>query len=69
MTAALALLPVILQALPTVEVGVSSLISWVENVRTSAQQSGEWTPELESAYQASLLASKTNPAYLPDAQA
>jgi hypothetical protein len=67
MSAALSLLPVILQYLPQVTVGVENLISWIASVRSAAQQSGEWTPALEAQYRASLFATTNDPAYAPDA--
>ena len=66
MTAALALLPVVLQYLPTVETGAEHLWAWVEGVRSAAQQSAEWTPEMESQYRTALIASGKDPAYQPD---
>ena len=66
MPAILALLPQIFALLPTVTTGVEHLIAWIESIRASAQQSGEWTPELDDQYRASLLATRNNPAYQPD---
>ena len=66
MEKALALLPVILAAIPTITTGVNYLISWVESVRQALKQSGEWTPEMETAFLNSLVATKTDPAYQPD---
>lgn len=61
------LLPQILLAIPKVEVGVESLIAWVQSLRTAAQQSGDWTAEQEAAFLESLIARRTDRAYLPDA--
>lgn len=66
MTAALALLPVVLQYLPAVETGAEHLWAWVESLRTAAQQSAEWTADLETQYQAALLARTSSAAYQPD---
>lgn len=67
MTAALALIPVILQYLPQVTVGVENLIAWIRSIRSAAQQSGEWTDALEAQFRKSLLDSGIDPAYQPDA--
>jgi len=67
MTAALALAPVILQALPTIEIGAEQLWAWVTSVRTAAQQSTEWTDELEKQFRAALQATSNDAAYKPDA--
>ena len=66
MQAALALLPLILQYLPTVTVGIEHLIAWISGVRTAAKQSGEWTPEMETDFLEALIATKNDPAYQPD---
>lgn len=66
MSAALALLPLVLQYLPTVEVGVEQLIAWVSGVRAAAQQSNVWTADQETAYMAALQATKNDPAWQPD---
>ena len=66
MTAALALLPIILQYLPTMTVGVEQLIAWITSVRTAASQASVWTPELETAFLEALIATKTTPAYQLD---
>ncbi|HWC60860.1 MAG TPA: hypothetical protein VHC44_14285 [Verrucomicrobiae bacterium] len=66
MTAALALLPVVLQYLPTVESGAEHLWAWVTSVRTAAQQSGEWTADMEQQYRDALQACGKDPAWQPD---
>jgi hypothetical protein len=66
MTAALALLPSVLGALPAIETGAEHLWAWVESVRSAAQQSAEWTTDLENQYRAALIASGQDPAYRPD---
>jgi len=66
MTAALALIPQVVALIPTVKVGVQHLIEWVREIRTAAQQSGEWTPDLEMQFQAALTARVSDPAYQPD---
>ena len=66
MTAALALLPVILQYLPTITTGAEHLWAWVQGVRTAAQQSSEWTADHEAQFRAALAASGQDPEYQPD---
>lgn len=66
MAAILALLPGILSMLPTITTGVEKLVALIGSIRGAAQQSGEWTPDLESAFLNALLATKTDPAYQPD---
>jgi hypothetical protein len=66
MTAALALLPIVLKYLPTVESGAEHLWAWVMSIRTAAQQSAEWTDEMENQFRATLQACGKDPAYQPD---
>jgi hypothetical protein len=56
-----------LQYLPTVVTEVEHLWAWIQGVRNASQQTAEWTPEIETAYQRALLARTTAPAYQPDA--
>jgi hypothetical protein len=67
MGAALALLPVVLQAIPTVEVGVENLIAWVHGLRAEAQQSGEWTAAQDAAFLDALAARGGQRAWKGDA--
>lgn len=60
------LVPIVLQLLPTLTTGVQETITWINNIRTSLKQTGEWTDAMETAYQASLLATTKDPAYQPD---
>lgn len=66
MTAALALVQVILPLIPSITTGLAELWQFINTVRAAAQQTAEWTPEMEAAYQASLKATATDPAYQPD---
>lgn len=66
MTAALALLPSVLEAIPQVETGVEHLIAWVESVRSAAKQSAEWTPQMQASFDAALLARANNAEQQPD---
>lgn len=66
MQAALVLVPIILQYLPKVVVGVTELINWISAVRQAAKQSGEWTPELETAFLEALIVSSNSSFAQPD---
>lgn len=55
-----------LQYLPTVVTDVEKLWSWIEGVRSANQQSAEWTPEIETAFQKALLARTQAPEQQPD---
>ena len=68
MTAALALLPVVLKYLPTVEAGAEHLWAWVMGIRSALQQSAEWTDDLENQFRAALQACGKDPAYQPDSK-
>lgn len=63
---ALALAQLAIQLLPTVEIGVTELIAFINTVRTAAQQSAEWSDQAEAAYRAALFAKTNDPAYAPD---
>lgn len=67
MTAALALIPIILQYLPQITLGVENLVAWIASIRLAAKQTGEWTDAMEAQYRASLLQAGIEPEYQPDA--
>ena len=57
----------IFQYLPSAIVGVQELVAFITKARANLQQSGEWTPELESAFLQSLIdRALHDPAYHPD---
>lgn len=62
----IALANIIVSLLPTITTGITHLIEFVKSVRTAAQQTAAWTPEMESAFLAALKATTTDPAYQPD---
>lgn len=66
MAAALAILPSVMQLITLAVPGFTHLINWVMSIRVAARQSAEWTDAMEDAFIASLVATKTNPAYIPD---
>lgn len=63
---AAAILQLLLLLLPSVETGVTELIAWINSIRNSLKQSGEWTDAQEAAYRAALFAKTQDPAYAPD---
>jgi hypothetical protein len=64
--ATLAAIPIIIQLIQAGVPAVVSLINWLQSIRTIAQQSSEWTPEMESAFMNSLIATISNPIYWTD---
>lgn len=65
--AILAILPQIIALIPIITTGVEHIIAWINSIRTAAQQTGQWTPALETAFLEALIATKLDPAYQPDA--
>jgi hypothetical protein len=55
-----------LALLPLIQTGVPEFIAWIQSLRSTAQQTGEWTVDQETAYRAALLAKTGDPAYQPD---
>lgn len=68
MSAALALIPQLIALIPLVESGASELIGFISKVRVAAQQTGEWTPAMETAFLESLLKMGQGRAWMTDAQ-
>lgn len=66
MAATLLIVNGLLPLLPSITTGAAELWKFITTVRTAAQQSNEWTPALETAYQQALLATANDPAYQPD---
>jgi hypothetical protein len=61
----IALAQIVIQLLPSITTGVEQLIAYIHQVRTVTQQTGEWTPDLEAKFRASLIACGKDPAYQP----
>jgi hypothetical protein len=61
-----AILQLALQLLPLITTGVPEFIKWIESLKSTLQQAGEWTPELDTAYRAALWAHNQDPAFQPD---
>lgn len=57
----------ILALIPLAGNTAAILLGAISQIRQSAQQTGEWTPEAEAAYQARLLAKADSPEAQPDA--
>lgn len=68
MAAILLLLPQLIALIPTVATGVGALINFIAQVRTAAQQSGEWTPALETAFVNAVIVKASTDAWKTDAQ-
>ena len=64
----IALAQLALQYLPTVTTGIEHLWTWITSVRQAAQQSAEWTGDIEAQYQRALLARTSRPEYRRDAE-
>lgn len=67
MTAILAIVAQLLPILAQLPGDVAALIAWIQSVRTTAQQSQEWTPELEAAFLSSMAGEALQPEQLTDA--
>ena len=67
MGAAVAVAQAVLALLPMVTTGAEKLWDFITHVRTATQQTGEWTPAAEAAWQAALLAKADSAAAQPDA--
>lgn len=61
-----ALIQLGLTLLPTVETGVEYFVKWIAEMRTSLQQTGEWTDAQEKAFNDALWAKTQDSAYRPD---
>lgn len=68
MAAALLLIPQLIALIPTISTGVGSLISFISSIRSAAQQSGEWTPEMEKSFVDTVIAKASSDAWKTDAQ-
>lgn len=64
--AAVALVPQVIALVQQGIVGATLLWSWIVNLRNTARQTGEWTPEAETAFIEGLIARTNDPAYQPD---
>jgi hypothetical protein len=60
-------LSAIIALIPSVVSGITSLVNWIQTIRTAAQQTGAWTPALEAQYQAMLQSAASAPEWQPDA--
>lgn len=60
------IIALILANLPTILAVGEAGYKFVQSVRTSAQQTGEWTPAIEAQYQATLAQYGLAPEWQPD---
>ena len=63
---AVALAQLAIQLLPVVTTGTESFVNWINELRASAQQSGEWTAQEENAYRQALLTAGLSHKAQPD---
>lgn len=68
MPALLLLLPQFISLIPTVTTGVGSLISFIASIRTATQQTGEWTPALETSFVNAVIAKASTAAWMTDVE-
>lgn len=62
----LALAQLAIQLLPLVKTGAVELIAYINSIRKTLQQTGEWPEATEAAFRVSLIATGHDPAYLQD---
>jgi hypothetical protein len=60
------LLQLALALLPTVTHGITEFIAWINSLKSTVQQAGEWTDAQEADFRAALFAKTNDPAYKPD---
>lgn len=63
---AIAALQLALALLPSIQTGVTEFIAWIESLKASLKQTGEWTDALDQQYRTVLFAKTQDPAYQPD---
>lgn len=56
----------ILSLLPQITTGIEHLWAFIRDTRKATRQTGEWTPEMEQAFQAALADRKNRPEYQTD---
>lgn len=68
MAAILLLLPQLIALIPQIGTGVGQLIAFIAAIRSAAQQTSQWTPELESLFVNTLITKASTDAWKTDAQ-
>lgn len=68
LTALIALMPQIIAGVKEVGIGIQYAIQWIMGIRAAAQQTKEWTPELDEAFIQLLFTQATSPEQKTDAQ-
>lgn len=66
MGSSLVLAQLAITLLPKIQTGITELINFINTVKTAAQQTGEWTPEMDQAFRDSLIEAGQDPAAQPD---
>lgn len=67
MNLAIALAQILIPLIPSIVGDVESLVNWISSIRSAAQQSGEWTPQMDGNFRAAVLAAGlSDPAFKPD---
>lgn len=64
--AVLTAIPIVIDLVMKGVPAVVSLIQWLQSIRTIAQQSEAWTPQMETDFVNALLATVSNPIYWTD---
>jgi hypothetical protein len=68
MGAIISILPSVISLIPTITTGVENIIALVAGIRSAAQQTAEWTPELEKQFVDALIARALTKAWTPDSK-
>lgn len=68
MAAILLLVPQLIALIPAITTGAGALINFIAQIRSVAQQTGEWTPALEKAFVDAVIAKASTDAWKTDAQ-
>ena len=66
MPAIIAFLPTLIGLIPSAMGAAQAIITFIAGIRKTAQQTGEWTPELDKQFLEALIARNTDPAWQPD---
>lgn len=62
---AAAIIQIAMTVLPLIQAGVPEFIAFINSLKGTVEQAGDWTPELQEQYRAALWASTKDPAYQP----
>lgn len=59
-----ALIPTILQEIPLTQRTILATVNWINAIRTAAQQTGEWTAEVETEVNAWEIRTRIDPQWI-----